>query len=71
MEQFYLVHVSRFEPSQERTEPDELAAFLGFGWWSAEEIAASDEWFVPRHLAAHLAGLVREGPPSMVVDVGD
>src|SRR3712207_2628352 len=38
-------------------------------WWSAEEIAASDEMFVPAELADGLSGLVRgpaPGPPRML-----
>jgi 8-oxo-dGTP pyrophosphatase MutT (NUDIX family) len=38
-------------------------------WWSAEEIAASDEIFVPAQLAERLSELVRgptSGPPRIV-----
>ena len=71
-EQFYLVHVPSFKPSQEQMrEQDERAAFIGYRWWSAQEIEDSCELFVPRRLAGHFGELLREGPPAAVVDVGE
>ena len=70
-EQFHLVRVPRFEPTPSRMRDDaERATFLEFRWWSVEQIAASDEMFVPRRLSDHLRALVREGPPEVAIDVG-
>ena len=39
-------------------------------WWSADEIAASDDEFAPRRLASFLRELLDRGPPAEALDVG-
>ena len=39
-------------------------------WWSADEIAASEEKFAPRRLAGLLADLLAKGPPQVPVVTG-
>jgi double-stranded uracil-DNA glycosylase len=39
-------------------------------WWTADEIAASDELFAPARLAELLRGLAANGPPPTPIDVG-
>jgi 8-oxo-dGTP diphosphatase len=39
-------------------------------WWTLDEILRSDADFAPRLLGAHLARLLREGPPDAPVDTG-
>ncbi|HYY02949.1 MAG TPA: NUDIX domain-containing protein [Gaiellaceae bacterium] len=39
-------------------------------WWSADEIARSDELFAPARLAELLRDLAANGPPPVPVDVG-
>jgi TDG/mug DNA glycosylase family protein len=39
-------------------------------WWSAEEIAESDELFAPARLAELLGELAANGPPPAPVDIG-
>ncbi len=70
-EEFHLVRVEEFAPDT-RTNPSavELMSFLQFRWWTADEIAASDETFVPLTLAEHLRALLTDGPPAEPVDVG-
>ncbi len=70
-EEFRLVRVPEFEPRMiDNPSPVEAAAFRGFQWWSAPEIAASPDEFAPRLLAQHLEDLIRTGPPENPVDVG-
>ncbi len=62
-ERFYLV---RAEESELTGGDDTHAA----KWWSADEIAASDELFAPARLAELLRDLLSNGPPMQTVDVG-
>jgi TDG/mug DNA glycosylase family protein len=39
-------------------------------WWTADEIAASDELFAPARLAELLRDLATHGPPRTAIDVG-
>jgi TDG/mug DNA glycosylase family protein len=39
-------------------------------WWSADEIATSDEEFAPRRLAELLAEIVANGPPNHPIETG-
>lgn len=39
-------------------------------WWTAAELAASDQVLAPSRLPDHLAKLLRDGPPDPPVDVG-
>jgi double-stranded uracil-DNA glycosylase len=39
-------------------------------WWSIADIAASDEKFAPRRLAAHMRTLIERGPPAEPIDTG-
>ena len=51
-------------------EPGEVASFQGFRWWTAEQIAASDDLFAPRRFAEHLSQLIERGPPAEPFDAG-
>jgi hypothetical protein len=39
-------------------------------WWTAAEIAASDELFAPSRLAELLTDVLEYGPPPRLLDVG-
>ncbi len=70
-EDYVLVRVTPFEPRMiDNPSPVEAEAFRGFRWWTAPEIAASDDVFAPGLLARHLEELIRNGPPESPVDVG-
>ena len=70
-EDFYLVPTNEFEPDAWANPSEaEMAAFLQFRWWTAEEISASPDVFVPRLLPEHLKELVDHGSPDAPVDVG-
>jgi double-stranded uracil-DNA glycosylase len=62
-ERYYVV---RAEESELTGGEDTSAA----KWWSADEIAASDELFAPARLAELLGELLKNGPPTEIVDVG-
>lgn len=51
-------------------DPIERDTLRGHRWWSVEEIAASDETFVPTHLSRELAPLLRGEFPPVPFDVG-
>jgi hypothetical protein len=51
-------------------DPQEFSQFLGFRWWSAEELEASKVLFFPRRLPELMRRLAREGSPSTPFDVG-
>jgi double-stranded uracil-DNA glycosylase len=59
-------HVVRVEPHEISTGEEVENA----RWWSADEIAASDELFAPADLAELLRDLRADGPPREPVDVG-
>jgi len=48
---------------------DDLAT-AGARWWTADELAHTDEVLAPRALAEHLAALLVDGPPARPIDVG-
>lgn len=53
--EFYLARTERFEPSQEHWTPEERVEVFAHRWWSADELAATDERMEP----AELPDLVR------------
>ena len=70
-ERYYLVETALFEPSAAgNPDASEQSWFLGFGWWWAEAILASDETFSPRRLGHYLAPVIRHGPPDTPVEIG-
>jgi len=69
-ERYFLVRVGTAEVSGAGREAVEADLILGYRWWSAMEIAASRETFVPRRLAELLPPLLRGEIPTAPVDVG-
>jgi len=69
-ERFYVVRVADTALVRDGWTSNERQFTSDVRWWSAAEIAASDEWFAPRRLAALLppvlAGAYPEEP--IVVD---
>lgn len=70
-EVYYLVYCERFEV-QPALNPDhtELLDLKEFRWWTLADVASSREQFAPRNLPSLLSDLVKNGPPTQVVDVG-
>ncbi|MBL9088525.1 MAG: NUDIX domain-containing protein [Planctomycetia bacterium] len=71
-ERYFVVRTPAFAPVPQAGVPD-FDDFVAFRWWSAAEVAASDEHFVPYRLAALLPPLLaalRDGRPLAPVDVG-
>ena len=60
----YAQRVDAFEPAPLHLTAEEHDNFRGFRWWSVDEITASKDRFVPRHLARLLAALLRDGWPA-------
>lgn len=69
-ERFFLVRVGTAEVSGAGREAVEASLILGHRWWTAAEIAASRETFVPRRLAGFLPPLLRGDIPAEPFDVG-
>ena len=71
-ERYFVVRTTAFDPVPQAGIPD-LDDFLAFRWWSAAELAASAEHFVPYRLPALLPALLaalRLGRPPAPFDVG-
>ena len=67
-ERFYVVRVDDTALARDGWTPGELVHMTDARWWSVDEIAASDEWFAPRALAALLPPIIRkEYPPAPIV----
>lgn len=70
-EQIHLVRVpTTFDPRPAFSWEQLNAEYVfELRWWSTDEIAASDETFVPAEMATLLADIRRDGPPDPPVDV--
>jgi 8-oxo-dGTP pyrophosphatase MutT (NUDIX family) len=70
-DRYMLVRTNAFEPVP-RFTPDELAAeyVAAIRWWTAAELAVSEERFSPSRLPELLAALLRDGPPREPIEVG-
>ncbi|TAK59210.1 MAG: NUDIX domain-containing protein [Dehalococcoidia bacterium] len=58
-ETFYVVRIDAADVIEDNWEPQERAIIVEHRWWSVPEIAASTEWFAPRHLATLLPPVLR------------
>jgi 8-oxo-dGTP pyrophosphatase MutT (NUDIX family) len=65
----YAQRVDAFEPTPPDLTAEEHDSFRGFRWWSADEMAASGERFVPRGLAMLLRPLLRNEWPAEPIQV--
>ena len=69
-ERIYLVECPAFEPQPRLSWEQMNAEFVHeLRWWTIDEIAASDAYFVPKELHALLRMLLLEGPPVDSIDV--
>ena len=70
-ERYFVCRVPHFEVGAVSRELLDLEAVGGFRWWSVNEIvAAADEVFVPRALAALLPAVLRGDYPAEPIVVG-
>ncbi len=67
-ERFYVVRCRPFSPDTSLWEPAERAAMDVVRWWPLDEIAASDEVFVPRRLADLMRPILRGDLPRSPID---
>jgi 8-oxo-dGTP pyrophosphatase MutT (NUDIX family) len=63
-ERYYVVRVTDTAIVRDGWTPGEVANTTGVHWWSVDEIAASDEWFAPRRLAALLPQVLAGAYPE-------
>jgi ADP-ribose pyrophosphatase YjhB (NUDIX family) len=69
-ERYFLVRVGTAEVDGAARDPVEAGLILGHRWWTAAEIAASRETFVPRRLGDLLPPLLHGELPAGPLDVG-
>ena len=71
-DQVHLVRTDHFEPSPQLSWAELRAERVHeMRWWTVPEIADHPGRFAPRHLADHLAVLLRDGPPPTPLDTSD
>ena len=63
-ERFFLAHVTGARVDLANLYPYEQETHRDYRWWSSEEIARSDEQFLPRDLAAVLPPLLAGALPT-------
>ncbi|GLW53589.1 NUDIX hydrolase [Kitasatospora phosalacinea] len=68
-EEYRLLRLTAAETAAVRVDPGE--ARFGHRWWSVAELADTDQVVRPRHLAALLTGLLRDGPGPTPLDLGE
>jgi ADP-ribose pyrophosphatase YjhB (NUDIX family) len=69
-ERYYLVRVASMDVNTDGLEPEERLAMVEHRLWSAAEIAASREWFAPRHLAELLTPIIAGDLPAEPIEIG-
>lgn len=70
IERYYLVRVDRPEVTIDRWTELEIQVISRYHWWSLEEMAASDDLFVPRRLAELLPPILAGDVPLEPLAVG-
>ena len=69
-ERCYLIRVPDITVSADGLEPEERIAMVEHRLWSVDDMAASSEWFAPRHLADLLPPLLRGDLPAEPIEIG-
>lgn len=66
----WLLHsVPHFEPAPAALSEVETRSVMGFRWWSAAELVSTTDTVFPAELGALFAGLLRDGPPDVPIDI--
>lgn len=69
-ERIFLIRCDAFEPQPRLSWEQMNAEFVHeLRWWTLDEIAASDAFFVPVGLHSLVTALLRDGPPRDSIDV--
>lgn len=69
-ERIYVARVDAFEPTGDNRDLEEHGVIDDHRWWTADEIASSQERFAPRRLGSLLRALLGGGYPADPIDVG-
>ena len=69
-ERFYLARVPDFVVDTTGSLDYELEMLRSHRWWTAAELAATDEVLAPRGLGRLLQDLLRDGPPAEPIEIG-
>lgn len=69
-ERYYLVRTPVIHVVTDGLEPHERIAMVEHRLWSVAEIAASAEWFAPRHLGELLPAVLRGDIPPKPIEIG-
>ena len=69
-ERFFVVRVEKITVSTDGLEPEERIAMVEHRVWSVDDLAASSEWFAPRHLAELLPPLLCGDLPAEPIESG-
>lgn len=62
--------VASFDPSPARLTDGESESILGFRWWTARELRATQDTVYPPDLGALLRALQEQGVPSAPIAIG-
>ena len=73
-EVFFVARVEHFDPTSNGLTPEEKRTVLGSRWWTAQELAVTEQDVWPRELPALLPGViaaVRTGGPLALAELPD
>ena len=69
-EKYFLIYISLFEPTMKNNpERSEADSFIGFNWWSIEDIEKSDELFLPVNIEQHLKKIINKEIPDYPITI--
>ena len=68
-EEWLLHSVKYFEPAPTHLSDFESRSILGFRWWRVEDLIHTAETVYPPRLGHRLAALLRDGIPSVQIDI--
>ncbi|UUZ58398.1 NUDIX hydrolase [Nocardioides sp. B-3] len=68
-EEWLLHSVPHFDPAPAALSEVEARSVMGFGWWTAAELMRTSDTVFPAGLGTPFAGLLRDGPPDVPVDI--
>lgn len=69
-ERIFVTRCAAFEPVRDGWEPHEHHFMDAHRWWMVDEIAASEDYFAPRRLAALLPLVIAGDYPPEPIDAG-
>jgi 8-oxo-dGTP pyrophosphatase MutT (NUDIX family) len=69
-ERYFVARVDAREAHMDFIGEDEVDILTELRWWTVEEIAASEEVFVPRKMGALLPPIIAGDYPAEVIDAG-